>query len=96
MKRAVWFVAGAGVGVYAMIRGRRAAEAFTAEGLRMRVAAFGAGARVLREELVEGKAEKENELRQRYSAAYHRSIDQQSTHDQIGSRQVPEIEKDGQ
>ena len=34
MRRGLWFVAGAGAGVYAMVRGRRLAEAFTAEGLR--------------------------------------------------------------
>ena len=32
-----WFVAGAGVGVYAMVKARRAAEAFTPEGLRDRL-----------------------------------------------------------
>ena len=36
MRRGLWFVAGAGAGVYAMVRGRRAAEAFTADGLRDR------------------------------------------------------------
>ena len=37
MGRPLWFVAGAGVGVYAAARARRAAEALTADGLRDRV-----------------------------------------------------------
>ena len=38
MGRPLWFVAGAGVGVYAAARARRAAESLTADGLRDRVA----------------------------------------------------------
>ena len=37
MSRTLWFVAGAGAGVYGMVRGRRAAEALTVDGLRDRV-----------------------------------------------------------
>ena len=40
MSRALWFVAGAGAGVYGLVRGRRAAESFTADGLRDRVDAL--------------------------------------------------------
>jgi hypothetical protein len=70
VRRAIWFAAGAGAGVYAMVRGRRAAEALTAEGLRDRWHALGVGARLLREEVAEGRAAKESELRQRLLAAY--------------------------
>ncbi len=66
MSRGLWFVAGAGAGVYAMVRGRRAAEAFTADGLRDRVNAAALGARMLRDEVAQGSTEKETELRVRY------------------------------
>ncbi|MET8523640.1 DUF6167 family protein [Nocardioides sp. NPDC004968] len=64
MRGAIWFVVGAGAGVYAMVKGRRAAEAFTADGLRDRAQALGVGARIFRDELATGKAEKEFELRE--------------------------------
>ena len=66
MSRGLWFVAGAGAGIYAMVRGRRAAEALTADGLRDRLHGLEAGARVFRDEVAQGYAEKESELRQRY------------------------------
>jgi len=66
MRRGFWFLAGAGAGVYAMVRGRRVAEAFTADGLRDRLHGLEAGARVFRDEVAQGYAEKETELRQRY------------------------------
>jgi len=67
MSRTLWFVAGAGAGVYAMIRGRRAAEAFTAGGLRDRWQALGHGARVFTTEVASGKAEAEIRLRERFA-----------------------------
>ncbi|SFC78007.1 hypothetical protein SAMN04487968_11168 [Nocardioides terrae] len=70
MRRGLWFVAGAGVGVYAMVRGRRAAEAFTAEGLHDRWQALGLGARLFAEEVATGKAEAETRLRERFGPAY--------------------------
>jgi hypothetical protein len=66
VRRGLWFVAGAGVGVYAMVRGRRAAEAFTADGLHDRWQALGLGARLFREEVAAGKAEAEVRLRERF------------------------------
>ena len=39
MKRGLWFVAGAGTAVYVMVRGRRAAEVFTVDGLKDRLGA---------------------------------------------------------
>ena len=67
MRRGLWFAAGAGVGLYAAVRGRRAAEAFTPEGLRDRVQAVGLGARMLRDEVAQGKAEAEPRLRERFT-----------------------------
>lgn len=63
--RGLWFVAGAGAGVYAMIRGRRAAEALTADGLQDRWGAVTLGARMIRDEVAQGRAEAETDLRAR-------------------------------
>jgi hypothetical protein len=71
MNRGLWFVAGAGAGVYAMIRGRRAAESLTADGLRDRWDAVTLGARMLRDEVAQGKAEAETDLRERLGLAPH-------------------------
>ena len=71
MKRGLWFAAGAGAGVYAMARARRLAEAFTVEGLRDRWEAVGLGARMLRDDIAQGQAEKETELRERYGLPPH-------------------------
>jgi len=65
MSRVLWFAAGAGAGIYGMIRARRAAEALTPEGLRDRWQALGVGARMLRDEVAAGRVEKEIELRER-------------------------------
>jgi len=71
MNRGLWFVAGAGAGIYAMIRGRRAAEALSADGMRDRVGALGLGARMLRDEVAQGRADKESELRERLGLVPH-------------------------
>ena len=65
MSRSLWFVAGAGAGVYVVSRARRAAEALTAEGLRDRLGAAATGARLFRDEVVAGRDEREAELRER-------------------------------
>lgn len=65
MSRSLWFAAGAGTGVWAMVRARRAAEALTADGLRDRLHALDLGARLLREEVSAAAADKEDELRHR-------------------------------
>jgi hypothetical protein len=70
MRRGLWFAAGAGAGIYAMIRGRRAAEAFTAAGARDRLQALALGARMFREEVATGKAEAEARLRERFAPSY--------------------------
>jgi hypothetical protein len=69
MSRALWFVAGAGAGVYAVVKARRAAEAVTPEGLRDRFSGAGLGARLFADEVRTGMHEKETELRQRLGLA---------------------------
>ena len=71
MRRGLWFVAGAGAGVYVMVRARRLAEALTAEGIKDRLGALEVGARLLSEEVAKGQAEKETELRERFGLAPH-------------------------
>ena len=71
MKRGVWFLAGAGAGIYGMVRGRRAAEVLTADGLHDRVNAIFLGARLFREEVAQGAAERETELRERFGVLPH-------------------------
>jgi hypothetical protein len=75
MRRGLWFVAGAGVGIYAMLRGRRAAEAFTADGLHDRWQALGVGARMFRDEVAAGKAEAEPRLRERFGPVDSAALD---------------------
>jgi hypothetical protein len=69
MSRTIWFLAGAGAGVYAVVRARRAAEAFTPEGFGDRLAALQAGADLFGQEVRAGMAEKETELRRRLGLA---------------------------
>ncbi|HEX6150186.1 DUF6167 family protein [Nocardioides sp.] len=82
MNRGLWFVAGAGAGIYAMIRGRRAAEAFTSDGLHDRMEALFLGARMFRDEVAQGAAERETELRERFGVLPH----ERSTTPQLESR----------
>lgn len=67
--RSFWFVAGAGAGVYAVVKARRAAEALTPEGLRDRLAALSVGAHLFADEVRAGRSEKEIELRTRLGLA---------------------------
>ena len=69
MRRGFWFVAGATAGVYAVVRGRRAAEAFTPEGLADRMQGWQHGAKLIREEFTAASTEREIELRERYGLA---------------------------
>lgn len=71
MARSLWFVAGAGAGVYAMSRARRAAEALTADGLRDRLSGLSVGVRLFRDEVATGQAAKETELRERMGLVPH-------------------------
>jgi hypothetical protein len=65
VRRGFWFVAGAGAGIYVMVRARRAVETFTPDGLRDRVAGLGVGAHLFADEVRAGMAERETELRER-------------------------------
>ncbi|WP_372733456.1 DUF6167 family protein [Nocardioides sp.] len=69
MTRGLWFVAGAGVGVYAMVRGRRAAEALTIDGVTDRLKGAEVGWQMFRHEVAAGMAEKETQLRERLALA---------------------------
>jgi hypothetical protein len=71
VNRGLWFLAGAGAGVWGMVRGRRAAEAFTAEGLHDRMGALFLGARLLRDEVAQATADRETELRARFAVVPH-------------------------
>lgn len=86
MNRGLWFVAGAGAGIYTMIRARRAAEALTTDGLKDRVGAAVVGARMFRDEVAQGKAEAETDLRERLGLLPH-GIPELGT--------APPIEKEG-
>lgn len=69
--RTLWFVAGAGAGVYAVNRAKRAAEVFTPEGLADRMAGWSLGAHLFGQEVRAGMEEKETELRKRMGLALH-------------------------
>jgi hypothetical protein len=69
MRRGLWFFAGAGAAIYAVVRGRRAAEALTADGLQDRLNGLAVGLRMFGDEVAQGKAEKETELRERFALA---------------------------
>ncbi len=71
MNRGLWFVAGAGAGIYGMIRARRAAEALTVDGMRDRVGAAVVGARMFRDEVAQGRADAESGLRERLGLVPH-------------------------
>ena len=60
-----WFLTGAGAGIYAAVKARRAAEVFTPEGMHDRVAGLQRGWSVFTDEVRTGMNEKEDELRQR-------------------------------
>jgi hypothetical protein len=71
ISRAVWFVAGAGAGVYAVRRAKRAVEVFTPEGLADRMAGWSLGAHLFTDEVRAGMEEKETELRRRMGLRLH-------------------------
>jgi hypothetical protein len=71
MRRGFWFLAGAGAGIYASVRAKRVREAFTADGLSDRWHALALGARMFRDEVAQGQAEAETELRERLGLVPH-------------------------
>lgn len=64
MSRAVWFVAGASAGVYAMNKARQFAGTLTAEGLRARWEGVTHGVRLLAQDAKQAQVSREDELRQ--------------------------------
>lgn len=75
MARGLWFVAGTGAGIYLTVRARRAAEAFTPDGLRDRWAAIRLGAHMFGEEVRTGMVEKEQEYRERFGVGGPRALE---------------------
>jgi len=71
MSRGLWFAAGAGAAIYVMVRGRRAAEALTVDGIQDRLNGLAVGARMFRDEVAQGKAEAETGLRERFGLVPH-------------------------
>jgi len=69
VRRGFWFVAGAGAGVYVVVKARRAAEALTPDGMRDRLSGLAVGAQLFTEEVRIGMAERETELRERFGYA---------------------------
>lgn len=65
MSRALWFAAGAGTALYGVVKAKRVQEALTPDGLRDRGRALALGARMVREEAAQARAEKEIELREK-------------------------------
>ena len=65
MRRTLWFVAGAATSAYAITKARRAAEAFTPDGMRDRLAGLSLGAQLFSEEVRTEAAARETELRER-------------------------------
>ena len=84
MNRGLWFVAGAGAGIYAVIRGRRAAEALSVDGIQDRLNGLAVGVRMFRDEVAEGRAEKETELRERLALAPHGHKELTTGHEKEG------------
>lgn len=65
MNRTLWFVAGATTGVYVVAKARRAAEVFTPEGVRDRLAGLSLGAQLFNDEVRTEMAVREDDLRSR-------------------------------
>ncbi|MFC6154710.1 DUF6167 family protein [Nocardioides yefusunii] len=63
MSRAVWFVAGASAGVYAMNKARQFAGTLSAEGMKARWQGVTHGARLVVADAKQAQATKEDELR---------------------------------
>jgi hypothetical protein len=83
--RVVWFVAGAGAGVYAVARARRAVEWLTPEGLADRLAGLSLGLHLFGEEVRAGMAERETELRGRLALSPHGGPPQLTGTDRTGT-----------
>jgi hypothetical protein len=74
------------------VRARRAAEAFTPDGLRDRWQALGVGARLFRDEVATGKAAAEPRLRERLTGQLSSTLDPTRQLEAGGTDAVPELE----
>jgi hypothetical protein len=75
MRRSVWFVAGAGAGVYATTKVRRTLDVFTPGGLRDRLAGLTLAARLFGGEVRAGMASGETDLRRRLGLGLDRAAE---------------------
>jgi hypothetical protein len=92
VRRGFWFAAGAGAGAYAVVRARRMAEALTAEGLADRWHALALGARMFRDEVAQGQAEAEFDLRERFGLVPHGLVPPERA-ELVGSTITPPLER---
>ncbi|MGH3446398.1 MAG: DUF6167 family protein [Nocardioidaceae bacterium] len=97
MSRVLWFAAGAASGVYGLLKAKRTAWNFTPDGVGARVAAVTASARLFADEVSNGMAEREAELREqlRLPAAAgeqgeQRAIERRRTKEHASSVATPE------
>jgi hypothetical protein len=67
MSRVFWFTAGAVSGVYGLVKVKRTAQNFTPDGVAARIAAYRMGARMFKDEVATGMADREQELRAQLS-----------------------------
>jgi hypothetical protein len=67
VSRTFWFTAGAGAGVYVVVKARRAVDRLTPAGLADQLVAAQLAARLFIQEVREGMTTKETELRSRLS-----------------------------
>lgn len=90
MSRVFWFAVGAGSGVYALVKTRRAAHRLTPEGVADQLGALGYGARLFHAEVRAGMAEREAELRGRLHAQLGT---EQPARRQLAQREQPHRER---
>jgi hypothetical protein len=95
MRRTLWFVAGAGAGVYAVTKARRVAEALTPEGLADRLAGLSVGAHLFGQELKAGMAEKEIELRGRMDLGLDKGTNEETEKGRLGAGRPLELTRKG-
>ena len=70
MSRVFWFAIGAGSGVYALVKTRRAAQRFTPAGVADQAGALRHGARLFAQEVRAGMTERETQLRERLAISH--------------------------
>lgn len=93
MNRGFWFVAGAGAGVYAMLKARRAAEALTPDGIGDRLAGLSLGLHLLGEDVRRESAVKQTELRERLGLDGSRELTAAASHPH--PTHPPELTREG-